>query len=176
LRPGLRFVGRCYRAHDPRWSFSPLSGHGATITGGRFNRKGQAALYLALDPITAIAEVTQGFANRLHPLLLCEYDVDCEDIADLRTVEGRAELGVSIEVLDGPWLTFQRAGKIAPSQKLAASLQADGFVGAIVPSFAPGVADESHNLILWSWSEQLPHKVRVFDPDGRLPQDQSSWG
>jgi RES domain-containing protein len=172
----LRLVARCYRAHDPRWSFSPLSGQGAAITGGRFNRKGQAALYLALDPVTAIAEVTQGFANRLHPLLLCEYDVDCEDIADLRTPEGRDAQGVSMASLASSWLDKQRAGKLARSQELALSLQADGFAGMIGRSFAPGVVADSNNLVLWQWSQDLPHRVTVFDPDGRLPRDQSSWG
>jgi RES domain-containing protein len=167
----LRLVARCYRAHDPRWSFSPLSGQGAAITGGRFNRKGQAALYLALDPITAIAEVTQGFANRLHPLLLCEYDVDCEEIADLRF-----DFSVFREELAEPWLISQRAGKVAPSQKVAASLQVNGFAGAIVPSFAPGLAAGSCNLVLWKWGPDLPHKVTVFDPEQRLPKDQTSWG
>jgi len=35
-----------YRAHTPRWSFAPLSGAGAAVQGGRFNRKGIEALYL----------------------------------------------------------------------------------------------------------------------------------
>lgn len=25
------------------------------------------------------------------------------------------------------------------------------------------------------WGQDLPHKVRVFDPSGRLPKDQLSW-
>src|SRR3546814_8235131 len=29
----LRFEGRCFRGHDPAWSFSPVSGEGAAITG-----------------------------------------------------------------------------------------------------------------------------------------------
>jgi len=34
------FAGsRCYRAHDPRWSFKPLSGDGGAIRGARFNPK-----------------------------------------------------------------------------------------------------------------------------------------
>ena len=52
----MRFQGATYRAHNPRWSFKPLSGGGAAVHGGRFNPKSVAALYLALDPITAIKE------------------------------------------------------------------------------------------------------------------------
>src|SRR5262249_792496 len=60
----LRFEGLAYRAHDPRWSFRPLSGDGAAVHGGRFNPKGTPALYLALDPMTAIKEAAQGFARK----------------------------------------------------------------------------------------------------------------
>ena len=74
------YRGRAYRGHDPYWSFAPTSGEGARLTGGRFNRKGDAALYLSLDPMTAVMEITQGFTNRLPPITLCEYDVDCADI------------------------------------------------------------------------------------------------
>ena len=40
----MNFQGLAYRAHDPRWSFKPLSGDGAAVQGGRFNPKGSAAL------------------------------------------------------------------------------------------------------------------------------------
>ncbi|WP_296615528.1 RES domain-containing protein [Sphingomonas sp.] len=42
-------MGRCYRGHNPVCSFSPISGEGSAITGGRFNRNGEATLYLSLD-------------------------------------------------------------------------------------------------------------------------------
>jgi RES domain-containing protein len=29
--------------------------------------------------------------------------------------------------------------------------------------------------VLWDWGPDLPHKVTVFDPSGRLPKDQLSW-
>jgi RES domain-containing protein len=149
---GIRFAARAYRAHDPRWSFEPASGKGAAITGGRFNRVGQAALYLSLLPITALAECTQGFANRMMPLTLCEYDIDCEGVADLTDAETRTALGVSEADIGCAWLTYQRKGKIAPSQAVAAALQAKGAV----------------NLVLWKWGDTLPSRVAVYDPDGRL--------
>ena len=92
----MHFTGRAYRAHDPRWSFAPISGRGAAIGGGRFNLRGVEALYFALSPITALAECTQGFAARMLPLTLCEYDVDCTDIADLASDAGRAAAGVTM--------------------------------------------------------------------------------
>ena len=64
----MRFQGLAYRAHNPRWSFTPLSGEGAAVHGGRFNPRGTPALYLALDPMTAIKEAAQGFARKFEPL------------------------------------------------------------------------------------------------------------
>lgn len=84
------------------WSFTPLSGQGAATTGGRFNRKGEHALYLSLDVMTCVAECTQGFTNRLLPLTICEYEVDCEDVVDLRDDALRASQGISLDELRCP--------------------------------------------------------------------------
>jgi RES domain-containing protein len=164
----LNYRGRAFRAHDPRWSFQPTSGRGAAISGGRFNVRGQEALYLALDPVTALAECTQGFAARMLPLTLCEYDVDCADIIDLTDEATRAEAGVAWADMACGWLTHQRAGKIAPSQAVASKLVKQGHAGAIVPSFVPGVEARAANLVLWKWGADLPYRVMVYDPDGRL--------
>ncbi|MFV0302812.1 MAG: RES family NAD+ phosphorylase [Paracoccus sp. (in: a-proteobacteria)] len=43
----MRYRGECFRAHNPRWSFEPLSGEGARRHGGRFNPPGVPALYLS---------------------------------------------------------------------------------------------------------------------------------
>ena len=71
------------------WSFSPLSGAGAAIHGGRFNPKGMPALYLSLSIDGAVTEAAQGFAGKLEPLTICLYEVDCDDIVDLSTAESR---------------------------------------------------------------------------------------
>jgi RES domain-containing protein len=171
----LRFVGRCYRGHDPGWSFSPLSGDGAAITGGRFNRKGQPTLYLSLDVMTSFGECTQGFSQRLQPLTMCEYDVDCDEVADLSSDTSRATNAVALDELTCAWLNFQRAGKQAPSWAVADRLKAAGHSGIIVPSFVPGATDANRNLVLWRWGPDLPHRVTVYDPTGRLPLNQLSW-
>jgi RES domain-containing protein len=71
----LRFERTCYRAHDPRWTFKPLSGDGAAIRGARFNPKGMPALYLGLSVMTAVKEANQGFAQKISPCVLCAYEV-----------------------------------------------------------------------------------------------------
>jgi RES domain-containing protein len=175
LNSGVRLATRAWRAHDPRWSFDPVSGTGAAIRGGRFNAKGTSALYLSLDPITALAECTQGFSQRMLPLTLCEYDVDVEAVADLSGDSGCAALDIDPADLACPWLLQQLSGKPVPSQRLAKRLVADGYAGAIAPSFVPNISTGAANLVLWRWDATLPCRVLVHDPKSRLPRDQSSW-
>lgn len=132
--------------------------------------KGQAALYLSLDPITALAECTQGFALRMLPLTLCEYDVDCADIADLTQADMRRALGIAEADIACPWLSYQRRGVTAPSQHIAQRLIAEHVNGILVPSFVPNIHDKAVNLVLWRWSDALPCKIMVYDPDHHLPQ------
>ena len=152
-----------------------MSGAGAAFTGGRFNRKGEPTLYLSLDVVTSFGESTQGFTQRLQPLTMCEYEVDCADVADLRDDGARAALGVDRADLACGWLTFQLAGRQAPSWLVADRMRTAGHSGLLVPSFVPGAGDANVNLVLWSWGPDLPHKVDVYDPTGRLPQNQLSW-
>jgi RES domain-containing protein len=171
----LRFKGRCFRGHDPAWSFTPLSGEGAAITGGRFNRKGERALYLALDIMTAVSECTQGFSHRLQPLTMCEYDVDCAEVADLRDEDERTRHGVDLTDLSCGWLFCLVERREAPSWLVAERLRKEDFCGVLVPSFVPGAPASHHNLVLWRWGSDLPQRVSVYDPNGRLPKNQTSW-
>jgi RES domain-containing protein len=171
----LRFVGHAYRAHDPKWSFLPTSGAGAAINGGRFNPRGVPALYLALDPLTAVRECNQGLAAKINPCLLCSYDVDCDDVVDLSTEAARRAEGVGADDLAAAWLKIALAGEEPPQWRLIAKLRSRGVAGVKVPSFAPGASANDANLVLWRWGADLPHRVAVFDPAGRLPRNQLSW-
>jgi RES domain-containing protein len=171
----VRFRGTCYRAHDPRWAFKPISGEGAAIRGARFNPRGVPTLYLALNLVTAVSEANQGLAHKIEHCVLCSYDVDCEDIADLRTGQGQAQHRVDLEDMACAWFSFLAEGDTPPSWRLARRLIREGWAGILVPSFARGAIVPDHNLVLWNWSDRLPHQVKVFDPSGRLPKDQLSW-
>ena len=171
----MRFEGTAYRAHDPRWSFTPLSGAGAALRGARFNPKGMPALYLSLEVVTAIKEANQGFARKIDPCVLCSYEVVCEDIADLSNEAACKAEGVRFADLDCPWFALLSAGREPPTWPIVRRLVAAGRAGALVPSYAPGATTDDRNLVLWRWGEQDPHRVRVHDPSGRLPKDQLSW-
>ena len=79
----VRLTGLVYRAHNPRWSFAPMSGRGAALYGGRFNPVGMEALYTSLQVEAAWREAQR---IRLQGAAVDDmrYRVDCEDIADLR--------------------------------------------------------------------------------------------
>jgi RES domain-containing protein len=171
----LRLQATCYRAHHPKWSFKPLSGDGAAVHGGRFNPRGVPALYLAMTVETAIKEASRAFAFKINPYLLCCYDVDCADIADLRTEAGRNEHGVAPADLACPWESDVLARREPGSWQLARRLILHGIAGVLVPSFAPGATSADENLVLWDRGGSPPHQVSVFDPSGRLPRNQLSW-
>lgn len=171
----MRFQGVCYRAHDPRWAWTPVSGDGAAIHGGRFNPKGVPALYLASSVEGMFAEMGHGFARRFEPLTVCAYDLDMEDMADLRTDRSRAEAGVSLADMACPWMLDLAEGRKPASWTVAQRLIGDGAAGALVPSFANGARPDHFNAVLWKWSSEPPHRVTVFDPGERLPKDQRSW-
>jgi RES domain-containing protein len=134
----LRFQGVCYRDHDPKWAFTPTSGAGAAIHGGRFNPKGVEALYVALTLEGAFLEINQGFALKFAPCTMCSYDVDCDNLADLRTESGRQVHSVDFNDMACAWFSLAAAGTVPPSWQVAQRLMEEGFAGMLVPS-APGV-------------------------------------
>ena len=165
----MRFQGVVYRAHDPRWSWTPASGEGARLYGGRFNRIGVPALYTALSPMTALREATP-LGRPLQPILLCAYEVDAEPIFDSLNKTQCADHDVTDSDLHCPaWRTVMYGGAVPASQALADRLIGSGFVGMLVRSFAAAARPEDVNLVLWRWGDRLPSRVVVVDDQGRLP-------
>ena len=172
----MRFAGAAYRAHNPRWSWTPLSGEGARIHGGRFNAKGTPALYLALDLNTAVIEFNQGFPFRLvPPVTIVSYAVDCDDLIDLTKGSERRRLGVTSAAMACPWKLLAETGRAVPSWSIADRMLASGAAGILVPSYSSPASADAQNLVLWHWSDALPHQVTIHDPGADLPRDGSSW-
>ena len=103
-------------------------------------------------------EMAHGFAHRFEPLTVCTYDIDAEDILDLRAESGHAAAGITLADLAAPWAWDLAEGRDPASWRIAC--------GA-----GPGVA----NLVLWRGGPDPPHRVTVHDPNARLPRDATSW-
>ncbi len=171
----MRWQGTGYRAHDPKWAWTPISGDGAAAKGARFNPAGVPALYLALSVEGMLLEMGHGFGHRFDPLTICAYTVDAEDLVDLRTEDGRRAENIELAAMACPWAYDRANGRVPPSWRIAEALIAKGAAGILAPSFAPGARVDMVNLVLWRWGTDLPHQVTVHDPSGRLPKNQASW-
>ena len=152
-----------------------MSGEGARLKGGRFNARGTPALYLSLTVEGLFIEIGHGLAQRFAPLTVCSYEVDVDDIVDLRSDRDRERANVDLRDMACAWASDLAEEREPASWRLTARLMATGAAGILVPSFANGARPDMNNLVLWKWTPDLPHRVRVHDPDGLLPKDQSSW-
>lgn len=155
----------CYRVISPAYAGTPLSGMGAARRGGRFDRPGQEALYLALDEATALAEHKQD-NPWLPPGTICTFFVQGLRIADLAA-------GFDPERWSSLWADFAvdwRAewfGKSIepPTWYMADDVVAAGWDGIAFPSQArPG----GTNLVIYDSSSRPTLQLRVYDPQGAL--------
>lgn len=150
-----------------RHQFSPTSGEGARLYGGRWNRKGVAALYLAGDAVTAVAEYYQGLPR---PGTLVPYHLDATAIADLTTNAAELCDARVAEALEANWKTMALLdSRTPPSWLLMDELIGAGAQGALVPSVQnPG----GRNLVLWHWHETGVQgegaALTILDPDNAL--------
>ena len=161
-----------HRYLTPKWAFVPLSGAGAAIDGGRFNRPGVEALYLSGAPQTALEEFRQG-ASIAPPATLASYKITLDQVADLSAGYDPAGWPNEWAEWDSNWRKIARIEKkIPPSWLLSDGLIEAGCRGLLFPSLqhAGGV-----NLVVFTANLTKVDKVAVYDPDGHLPQDQSSW-
>lgn len=157
----VRYQGVVYRAHNPRWAYTPASGEGAARHGGRFNPKGVKALYTSEDINTAVMEAQQGFPLKFQPLTMCAYEVDCTDVADLTEAPVSYDLGCA-------WEDLADRGQRPPTWLLFDDLRAKGVSAIRVRSFAAGGTPANINMVFWDWAETPPHQVIVIDDEGRL--------
>jgi RES domain-containing protein len=149
-----------------------LSGAGAALHGGRFNRPGVPALYLSLEPETALAEYRQG-SSIVQPATLAAYIVDLVVVADLSSGHDPADWAVVWTDWDCDWRWIARVEKrIPPSWLLGDAVIRAGCAGLLFPStqHAGGT-----NLVVFGSNLTGADSLAVHDPDGRLPTDARSW-
>ncbi len=159
----MHFTGLLYRAHNPIWLRTPLSGAGAARFGGRFNRIGRAALYTSLAPETALRETNQ--VGTLQPTTLVAYRADIGPLLDGRDPAALLPFGITPpELADPGWRERMLANRVVPTQELAEAAIARGYLGLVVPSYARGAPADALNLVLWDWER----RIVLVDDDDRL--------
>jgi RES domain-containing protein len=158
------------RVLAPRWAHQPPSGAGAAITGGRFDRTGQEALYLSAEVETAWAEYQQT-GSIPRPGLVAGYAVQAGAVVDTTDDAQLPALGTTRADLDRDWRYRLRIEKgEPPTWALADRLVATGCQGLL---FRSAVRPGGVNVVLWKTAS--PAVVSVFDPHHDLPRDSSSW-
>jgi len=163
----LRHKGKLYRALNPIYAREPLSGRGAELYGGRFNRKGTPALYTSLSIMTALREANQ--VGNLQPTTLVSYDADIEHAFDSRDEKALLAYQMDAAALaDTTWRDQMKAAGEARSQAFARRLLENGYDGLLVRSFAPGATIDDLNLVLWRWGPEPPARLQLIDDENRL--------
>lgn len=161
-----------FRAHAPQWASRPVSGAGAALRGGRFNREGVEALYLSLDETTALREYQQT-SPFLPPCTICSYAATLRGLVDLRQLHR----GPPWDDLWHDWredwrlLKFERHVE-PPTWVLADLVLARGCTGILFPSLTH---EGGTNVIAYPDQIKNGNSIAVNDPENRLPRDRSSW-
>jgi RES domain-containing protein len=163
----VSYQGNLYRALNPVYAREPLSGRGAALYGGRFNPKGQPALYSSLSVMTALREANQ--VGNLQPTTLVSYDAEIDGIFDCRDEHALKTEGMDTAILaDHTWRDQMKTVGEAKTQAFARRLIAAGCNGLLVRSFAPGATEDDLNLVLWNWGDQAPSRLILIDDENRL--------
>lgn len=161
-----------YRMHTPRWASEPTSGAGAAMHGGRANRPGTAALYLALEMDTAIREYQQ-LSPLLPPGTLVSYTVHARPLVDFRGSYDPEQWAPLWEEFNCDWRALWFGQRVEPpSWVLGDEAIAAGAKGIVFPS---ATTSGGTNLILFVDALDADDTLTVFDPKGALPKNQDSW-
>ena len=161
-----------WRMHAPRWAAEPLSGAGAGAHGGRANRPGTPALYLALEAQTALREYQQ-LSPLMPPGTLVSYTVAVEPVVDFRGGHEAGPWAASWQDFGCDWRQLWFDQRIEPpSWALADQALAVGAKGILFRSM---LVPEGTNLVIYNAMLDKGDRLEVYDPAGDLPRNQDSW-
>jgi RES domain-containing protein len=161
-----------YRMQTPRWASAPTSGAGAAAHGGRANRPGTPALYLALNAETAIREYQQ-LSPLMPPGTLVSYTVKIAFIVDFRDGYEARHWSALWEEFYADWRELWFNQRVEPpSWVLADDVLAAGAKGIL---FASKLAPGGLNLVVYNEMLTADDTLQVYDPLGALPKNQDSW-
>jgi RES domain-containing protein len=164
--------GTGYRSVSVTYHSKPLSLEGSRRKSGRFHARGKAeAIYIALDPVTALYEVglllqtDQGIDPQpSNPRTLFTIHYDLPRTLDLRDDTPRDHLGYDSEAIKSNW---RRVTPNAPTQRLGNIAFRAGIQGIIYPS---AQYTAGSNLVVFPRNliVGMPGQLRVEDSAGAL--------
>lgn len=161
-----------YRIHTPKWASAPLSGAGAAEHGGRLNRPGIAALYLALDMQTAIDEYKQ-VSTLLPPGTFVEYRVNAAPVVDFTGEFSARQWDPLWEEFYCDWRELWFNQHIEPPSWVLGDLALDAGAKGVL--FKSRIASEGTNLVLYTDVFTETDTIDIHDPQHALPKNQASW-
>ncbi|MBC7703868.1 MAG: RES family NAD+ phosphorylase [Rhodoferax sp.] len=168
-----------YRMHTPRWAGTPTSGAGAGVHGGRANRPGTDALYLALDIETAVREYQQS-SPLMPPGTLVSYTVTLTKTVDFSNGYQPLTWEPLWEDFHCDWRELWFNQRVEPpSWVLADQALGQGAKGICFRSRLTGgtnVVVYTGQLVLGTEAGTSSHDhLQAHDPGGALPRNQDSW-
>jgi RES domain-containing protein len=161
-----------YRVHTPKWASMPLSGAGAATHGGRANRPGIEALYLALDVQTAIAEYKQ-VSTLLPPGTFVTYQISCAPIVEFREGFNAGEWDPLWEDFYCDWRALWFNNRIEPPSWVLGDLVLSAGAKGVL--FNSRLTPMGTNLVLYPSVLNEADRLSVYDPAEALPKNQASW-
>ena len=171
--PTKHCKGIGYRSISVRFHTRPLSAEGSRRKSGRFHVAGAIdAIYIALDPITALHEVetlyrvaTGMAAQPSNPRTLFSIHYDLPRTLDLRDAITREHLGYTLDTILSNWRPLTPD---APTQTLGQHAHRAGIQAILYPSYRN--QQGGANLVIFpeNLKQEPTGTLRVHDSDGRL--------
>jgi RES domain-containing protein len=163
------FDGLVYRVLNPRWANEPLSGEGAALYVGRFNKRGRAVLYTSLSPVTAMREAQ--IAGSFQPITLVALRVRLTKSFDARDADALAAYAMTPAMLaDTGWREAMNTAQPVTTQAFAETLMKDGYQALTVPSYARGAGRDDLNLVILVPDAKRGISITLIDDERRLAQ------
>jgi RES domain-containing protein len=162
-----------HRAFAPRWAHAPESGAGAALAGGRFNRPGVQARYLAASAETALAEY-KGESPLLPPATRVTFLVTAANVADFTGGHDPTYWTPIWAEAHGNWKGMAFLEGVEPPSWVIGDIVRDmGHPGILYRS-----ARQPGGICLVLFSDvqaKSGFTARAHDPTHALPRNDSSW-
>jgi len=155
-----------------------VSGEGASYYGGRWNPVGIKAIYMSLDPLTAVHEcyaefIRYGFsAGVIKPRVIAGVSIRIDRVLNLTEKSIPRLLGITLEkILSEDWQAIQSNEKKSRSQMVGKGARNAGFEGLLVSSARHR---EGKNLVVFP--ENLLRSSKLSPMEERdLPPHPRNW-